>query len=55
VIRAHRRRHFWIWLALALSLPAVVLLALRARPAWPVNPALPDGVESAADDGGHVR
>lgn len=55
MIRAHRRRHFWIWLTLAFSLPALVLLALRARPAWPVNPELPDGVERAADDGGHVR
>lgn len=55
MIRGHRRRHLWAWLALAVTLPALVLLALRARPSWPVNPELPASVESSVDDGGHVR
>jgi len=50
VIRSHRARHFWFVLALAVLLPLLVLLALRARPQWPANAELPAGVERSPDD-----
>jgi hypothetical protein len=50
VIAVRRARHFAIWLALAVGLPLLLALALRARPDAPIQPALPDAVERFADD-----
>ncbi len=50
MIAAHRARHRRIFLALALLLPILLFVALRARPRWPENATLPAGVESFADD-----
>ena len=32
MLSRHRRAHRWIWLFLAIALPAIVLLALFVRP-----------------------
>jgi hypothetical protein len=50
MIAAHRRRHRRVMLLLAALLPLLLWLALRTRPAPPVNVALPAGVEKGADD-----
>jgi len=50
MIAAHRRRHRRTMLLLALLLPLLVWLALRARPVTPINVALPAGIETGADD-----
>lgn len=50
MIAAHRARHRAAWIALALLLPLLLALALRARPDRPRNPELPAGVEAFADD-----
>ena len=50
MIRAHRRRHLWIAVALAVLLPLLLVLALAARPEAPANAALPGAVESSPDD-----
>ncbi len=47
-----RRAHRWIWLALALLLPAIFVLALRARTAPPLevlSPALAPAAMPADD------
>lgn len=36
---ALRRRHFRIWLLLAILLPLLLLLGLAARPEWPSQAA----------------
>ena len=36
---ALRRRHFRVWLLLAIALPLLVLLGLLARPRWPSEAA----------------
>ena len=39
--RPLRRAHYWIWIALSISLPALLILALTARrPTTPANPAI---------------
>lgn len=35
---ALRRRHFRVWLVLAIVLPLLFLLGLAARPEWPSQP-----------------
>jgi hypothetical protein len=50
VISAHRRRHRRVWLVLAITLPILLWLALRARPSPVRNEAIPEGVERVADD-----
>jgi hypothetical protein len=50
VIAARRARHFAIWLILAVALPLLVFLAVRARPAPPTQPELPPTVETFPDD-----
>lgn len=41
MIRALRSRHRWLWLILAMALPAALLGALLARAPWPRVDALP--------------
>jgi hypothetical protein len=56
VIAAHRRRHRRAFVALALLLPLLLWLALRARPDLPVNPGLPpEAAARPADDAEGVR
>ena len=50
MIAARRVRHLAIWLALAVALPLLIFFAVRARPAPPVQPELPAGVERFPDD-----
>ena len=50
MIAARRARHLAIWLILAVALPVLVVLAVRARPAAPTQPELPPAVESFPDD-----
>ena len=50
MISASRRRHRRVWLLLAISLPILLWLALRARPSQVRNESIPDGVERATDD-----
>ncbi len=47
-----RRAHRWIWLALAILLPALLVLAVRARIALPVQelPAVLAPDAQSADD-----
>jgi hypothetical protein len=47
-----RRAHRWIWLALALLLPALYLAALALRPAPPRLDRLPAALEPFASPGG---
>jgi hypothetical protein len=44
--RALRRRHLWIFLLLAATLPLVFALALASRPPQAVERALPPALES---------
>lgn len=46
-----RRAHRWIWLALALLLPALYLAALALRPAAPRLDRLPAALEPFASPG----
>ena len=48
MIAGLRSAHRWIWLLLALLLPALVVLALRARSAPPLE-LLPATLEPAAE------
>ena len=50
MITGHRRRHRRIFAALAILLPLLLWLALRARPAPASNPELPAGVPTSAGD-----
>ena len=50
MIAARRARHFAIWLILAVVLPLLVVLAVRARPAPPAQLELPSAVETFPDD-----
>lgn len=50
MIAAHRARHRLVWLALAIALPLLLWLAVRARPERPLNRELPAGVDDFADD-----
>jgi hypothetical protein len=50
MIAGHRRRHRWIVALLAVALPLLLALALRARPAAPLQDALPAGAPAFADD-----
>jgi hypothetical protein len=50
VIAVRRARHLAIWLALAVALPVLLFLALRARPDQPTQPELPAAVERFPDD-----
>lgn len=45
MIAAHRRRHRAIFRALAVLLPLLLFLALRARPRWPRLEVSPPGVD----------
>ena len=49
MIRAHRSRHRWIWLALALLLPVLLVAAFRARVDRPTSESLPAGVETFSE------
>jgi hypothetical protein len=40
MVQPLRRAHWWIWLALAVGLPALFALAIAARNPEPVNPGL---------------
>jgi hypothetical protein len=51
VIRAHRRRHFWFWLALAVLAPALLVAAILARPDAPQNERLPAGATTFSEAG----
>ena len=56
MIRAQRQSHRWIWLALALLLPALLWTAVRARTSLPLEvlpPALAPAAQPSddADDG----
>lgn len=56
MIRALRQTHRWIWLALALLLPALLWCAVRARTSPPLEvlpPALAPAAQPSddADDG----
>jgi hypothetical protein len=57
VIRALRQTHRWIWLALALLLPALLWCAVRARTSLPLE-VLPSALAPAAqpsDDADDAR
>jgi len=47
MIHRLRRRHRRIWIALAVLLPLLYLLALAARPAAPVLDPVPEPLRSA--------
>jgi hypothetical protein len=49
MIAAHRRRHRRIFGVLAVVLPLLLLLALRARPRWPLLRASPAEVGESMD------
>lgn len=51
MIRAHRRRHFWLWLALAVLAPALLVVAILARVDAPANESLPAGVTTFSETG----
>ena len=41
MVRPLRRAHFWIWIVLAIVLPAVLALAIAARHSpMPLNPSV---------------
>ncbi|MEM7480959.1 MAG: hypothetical protein AAF481_07270 [Acidobacteriota bacterium] len=41
MIRSLRRRHRWMWIALAVALPLLFVLALAARPEFPLTAHAP--------------
>lgn len=51
MIRAHRRRHFWFWLVLAVLAPALLVAAILARVAAPENDRLPEGATTFSEAG----
>ena len=55
MIRGLRTTHRWIWLALAILLPALLFLAVRARTALPLQelpPALAPAAQASDDADG---